>query len=116
MKKSTLCILLIIVFISAGCGKEPLKFRNILEADQYVRNNIPTMNWEEFQWLLSEKNDVSEKEFELIKEMLSEEYSSSHMIVENKIYRYDDKQNLMYMIEWNGKSTLALKDIHVVEE
>lgn len=109
---------LVVSLILAGCSGEPLKFRNLLEADQYLRNNIPTMDWKEFELLLREgKNEVTEEDFQYLKKELSAKYSSSHVVVDNKLYRFRKNQKLMYMTEWEEiDNLLYLKEISYINQ
>lgn len=100
-----------------GCNKEPLKFRNMIEADQYVRNNISKMKWSDFQMLLSEKNDVTSDDFNYIKDILSKSEKTSHVEVKRQLYRFDENYDLMYVVEWESKDQLLyIKDIHYIKE
>jgi hypothetical protein len=118
MKKLvSLVIVLCVTLGLAGCGEQPLKFRNLSEADQYLRNNIKEMNWDEFKLLLDSNNSVSEEEFRVLKEKLTSKYSSSHVEVNNTLFRFYADQRLMYATEWNQKDAhLYLTDINYIKE
>lgn len=117
MRKILLFLVSLSLLLSA-CGKEPLKFRNLLEADQYLRNNVPKMQWNEFKALLDSDHQVSEEEFQNLKKILSTKYSSSHSEVDNKLYRFNEKQKLMYMTQWDitERNLFYLKEINFITE
>jgi hypothetical protein len=116
MKK--LILLLITGLISttlASCGQEPLKFRNLLEADQYIRNNIQQLTWIEFEELTLSGHQVKKEEFEYIKTLLNQKYSSFHVSVDEKFYRFSRDRKLMYMTKWQEvDGTYYLEDISYV--
>lgn len=112
----TLIISLSIVGL-AGCGEQPLKFRNLIEADLYLRNNITQMDWNEFQSLLSNKHNVSKEEFMKLKKINKEDFKSKRTEIENKIYRFNPDDELIYMTEWKNKDDLLfLKDIYTINK
>ncbi|WP_174728987.1 hypothetical protein [Mesobacillus harenae] len=106
---------LLLISILSACEQEPLKFRNLLEADQYIRNNVPSMEWNEFKQILGNEDTVTVDEFQYLKEELSSKYSTSYIVVENKLYRFRKNQNLMYMTEWEEVDNLLyLKEISYI--
>jgi len=106
-------VVILIILLLTACGQEPLKFRNMIEADQYIRNNIAMMEWPEFQLLLDKDTEVSQEDFITLKEILSKKQKTSHVEVENMLYRFNKKLNLMYMTEWvHEKQLFYLKDVH----
>lgn len=118
MRQTRIVFLAMFLVLSLiGCNKEPLKFRNMIEADQYVRNNISKMNWSDFQMLLSEKNEVTSDDFNYIRNILSKSEKTSHVEVKSKLYRFDENYDLMYVVEWEIKERLLyIKDIHYIKE
>ncbi|MCM3727701.1 hypothetical protein M3226_18695 [Neobacillus cucumis] len=110
MKKWFLVLIIVFILVLTACGREPLKFRNLTEADQYIRNNIKELNWQEFKLITSKDNKVTESEFNYLKKILTKKYSSSSMIMNDKFYRFQADQSLMYMTSWkkeNGKYYLS---------
>lgn len=117
MKKMVLFLGLILILVLSACGREPLKSRNLIEADQYIRNNITNMSWSQFELLLSSNNHVSEKDFNFLKKVISLNDKTSYVEVDQLLYRFNDKQKLMYMTEWTKKgSVFYLKDIQYVNQ
>jgi hypothetical protein len=118
MKKFILLLITgVILTTLAGCGQEPLKFRNLLEADQYIRNNIQSLTWQEFEELTLTGHHVKKEEFEYIKTLLNKKYSSFHLNVDDKFYRFSRDKKLMYMTKWREvKGTYFLEDISYVEK
>ncbi|PLS04327.1 hypothetical protein [Neobacillus cucumis] len=115
MKKMFFFLGLSAILILSACGREPLKSRNLIEADQYIRNNINDMSWSQFQLLLNPTNHVSEKDFKVLKKIISSNNRTSYVEVDHLLYRFNDKQKLMYMTEWAKRgSVFYLKDIKYV--
>lgn len=91
----------IICILLSGCSGEVLKFRNILEADQYIRNNIQTLDWNTFNQLLTEDSNVNEQDYQVLREIPFKEISTSHVVVENKkLYRFSQEKELLYVSQW----------------
>lgn len=103
MKKVLLPIIILLILNLTACGQEPLKFRNLNEADQYIRNNIKDIEWKQFKRLSFKDNNVSEEDFSYLKSILTKQYSSSSIIVNDKLYRFQKDQTLMYMTSWKEK-------------
>lgn len=108
-------VIILTILLLTSCGQEPLKFRNMIEADQYIRNNIANMEWSEFELLLDKETNVTQEDFMALKGILSKQQKTSHVEVENVLYRFNNKLNLMYMTEWVSKNQLFyLKDVHYI--
>jgi hypothetical protein len=118
MKRQFTILVLLITLVLSGCGDKPLKFRNLLEADQYIRNNIENLQWENFKYLLSSSSSVTEKDFEYLQDRLTEQgMSYYHTEADNKFYRFDPQSDeLVYMTEWDEENgILLLKDIEYIQ-
>jgi hypothetical protein len=112
MKRKLFLMLLITLCLSA-CGQEPLKSRNLIEADQYIRNNISGMKWKEFQGLLRTDSEVTEQDFKYLKDIVKKYEKTSHVTVNEKIYRFNHKLSLMYITVWKKDGNiLYLQDIN----
>jgi hypothetical protein len=75
--------------------------REILEADQYVRNNSPTFSWELFQQLLTPDSQITEEDFHRFNHILVEKNRSSFVRFDLTIYRFATQTNeLVYIAEW----------------
>lgn len=100
MKKITVfvSISMLMVFLS-GCGQKVLTFSNIIEADQYMRNNIENMEWSHFQQLLDDKSSFSEKDFYALKKIINENSKTFYELVDDKIYRFNSNGKFLYMID-----------------
>lgn len=91
----------IVCILLSGCSGEVLKFRNVLEADQYIRNNIQTLDWKTFNQLLTEDSNVNEQDYQVLREIPFKEMSTSHVVVENKkLYRFSQEKELIYVSQW----------------
>jgi hypothetical protein len=110
-------LLLLFAFLTiTGCEKQPLKNRNLIEADQYIRNNISNMDWNTFQMMLSDNSQVSKQDFIHLKNEIKKKESSFHIVVKNKFYRFSSKQELLYKTDWvKENSILKLKEIHQLD-
>jgi hypothetical protein len=117
MKRQFAVLLILITLFLSGCGDQPLKFRNLLEADQYIRNNIENTDWNTFKYMLSPENTVTETDFNYLKERLtSQRKSYFHTEAVNKFYRFNKENELIYMTEWEKKDgILLLKDIDYIQ-
>lgn len=118
MKKIISIVMMVVVASSmTGCGEEPLKFRNLIEADQYIRNNIQQLTWNEFKALTYKENNVTQQDFNYLKGLLNEEYSSFQVDIDDKFYRFNRERNLMYMTKWEKvNGTYYLEDISYVKK
>ncbi|WLR41503.1 hypothetical protein LC087_11440 [Bacillus carboniphilus] len=116
MQRIMFLISICFMFLLSGCGEEPLKFRNLVEANQYMKNNIQSMDWNNFEKLLASKNEISEEQFVFLKEMLNENSTWSNIVVEDRIYIYDQEASFMYMTQWTVEDgTLYLSSIHYID-
>lgn len=117
MKRKFGVFLILITILLSGCGDQPLKFRNLLEADQYIRNNIEDTDWTTFKYMLSPDHTVTENDFNYLKEKLtSQRKSYFHTEAVNKFYRFNKANELVYMTEWEKKDgILLLKDIDYIQ-
>lgn len=117
MKKKFAALLMLTTILISGCGEQPLKFRNLLEADQYIRNNIENTDWGTFKLMLSPDNTVTETDFNYLKEKLTSQHKSYfHTEAVNKFYRFNKQNELVYMTEWEKKDgVLLLKDIDYIQ-
>jgi hypothetical protein len=117
MKRKFAVSLALLTLLLSGCGEEPLKFRNLLEADQYIRNNIENTNWNNFKLMLSSDSEVTEEDFNYLKEKLTTHKKSYfHTEAINKFYRFNKENELVYMTEWEKEDgTLLLKDIDYIK-
>ncbi|MGM7702938.1 hypothetical protein ACSVDE_14505 [Pseudalkalibacillus sp. Hm43] len=117
MRSFILLSLIFCIALLSGCGQEPLKSRNLVEADLYMRNNITQMNWNEFQHLLSDDHKVTKEEFTHLKDLNSKKFKSQRTEVENKIYRFNPDEELIYMTEWKDQEDiLYLEDIYYISK
>lgn len=115
MKKLLLVLIIGIVVILTACDKSVLKFSNVIEADQYLRNNIEHMTWQEFQQLLDENHDFQESDYEKLKIIIENNPRTAYEIVENRLYRFNNKGNFLYMIDAVQKDgTILFKKIEII--
>ncbi|KEZ48769.1 hypothetical protein [Metabacillus indicus] len=108
-------ILLLTVLLN-GCSKEPLKFRNLLEADKYYHSNIEGMEWSVFEKGLSKNAQVSKDDFQSFKKLIKGDPESFHVVLDNEMYRFSLDKELLYQTIWKKEhGTYKLKDIYIYE-
>jgi len=103
VKKGLILLFISILFLS-GCGNNLLVVRDVLEADQYTRNNTTNMDWTLFKQLLSNDSTVSEDDFTNFKRIIDSEAinNSSFVKLDNTIYRFSEKYELLYRADWKS--------------
>lgn len=112
-----LSFVLSLLTILSGCGEEPLKFRNLTEADQYIRNNIQNFTLEEFRGLSKSNSELDEEDLDYLKSILKDETSSFHLSVGDKFYRFNHEKYLMYMTKWEKiNGTFYLEEVLYVKQ
>ncbi|WP_243388124.1 hypothetical protein [Bacillus kexueae] len=117
MKRAAIIQVVFLMFLISGCGNDVLKFRNVLEADQYIRNNAQSLDWDVFKTLLTSDSPLSTDKFHKLKSIPFKEISTSHVVVDNKLYRFSSGKELIYVSEWvEDDGTLKLYDINYLEE
>ncbi|WP_191566705.1 hypothetical protein [Metabacillus idriensis] len=117
LKKCSLIISSLAVIFLAGCDKEPLKFRNMIEADKYYHSNIENMEWDIFKKSLSSNSDVDKEDFRSFQELINEEIKSFHVVVDEEMYRFTPDNELLYQTIWKKEDgTLKLQDIYILDD
>lgn len=103
VKKGLIFLFLSILFL-AGCGNNVLVLRDVLEADQYTRNNATNMDWLLFEQILAEDTTVTKDDFSNFKQIIEAEAKNNSSFVKlgNTIYRFSEKYELIYRAHWKS--------------
>ncbi|WP_368503230.1 lipoprotein [Alkalihalophilus sp. As8PL] len=113
MKKIlVLLTLAFLVVLIGGCGQDTLIIRTPLEGDNYLRNNIKTMDWTTFEALLSDEHSITTEEFHLLKHLVDVHPTTKYVLYPNELFRFSEDEDLLYALTWEEAGSLSkLKSI-----
>ncbi|WP_054708761.1 hypothetical protein [Bacillus sp. JCM 19041] len=103
-------VLLFLLVFLVGCGNETLTIRSTLEGDSYLRNNIAALSQEQFSSLLSGDAVIENNTYIKLKETLEQHTNTRYLLAENRIYRYSDKNELLYVADWTEEDNVHKLD------
>lgn len=86
--------------ILVGCGEQTLTVRSTLEGDSYLRNNIESLSEDQFVSLSSKQNHIDESTYTHYKNLIDQNVNTRYLLVDERIYRYSQNDELLYVAEW----------------
>ncbi|TSB48370.1 hypothetical protein [Alkalicoccobacillus porphyridii] len=88
------------MFFLTACGEQTLTIRSTLEGDQYIRNNLATLDQEDFSQLTPQGQPVKEEQLTQFKKVLESNPQTRYSRYGDGLYRYSSSGELLYYTKW----------------